>query len=275
MMTRNVTTTPDPSEVISEQHGAIGFVRLNRPERMNAVTPPMGDLLVAAFRALEADPSVRAVVLTGAGRAFCAGADVKTGIEAPETVLRDTWNPLIETMVSLRIPIIAALNGVAAGAGASLALASDLRVASVSARLQLSFVKVGLLPDTGATWLLPRLVGLGRANELAMLGRDIVALEAQQWGLVNRVTEDGGAVDAAVELAEELAGVSSSTGAVKQAHHRALERTLTDQLAHEAREQGRLQRLPDFAEAMAAFADKRAPAFTPRPVPARRDETHG
>ncbi|WP_248292759.1 enoyl-CoA hydratase/isomerase family protein [Actinomycetospora sp. TBRC 11914] len=255
------------TDVVREQRGAVGIVRINRPDRMNAVTPPMGDLLADAFRALEADPSVRAVVLTGEGRAFCSGADVKSGIEAPERVLRDTWNPLIETMVSLRIPIIAALNGVAAGAGASLALASDLRVASPSARLQLSFVKVGLLPDTGATWLLPRLVGLGRANELAMLGRDLGASEALAWGLVNRIGDEHGALDAAIELAEELAAVSSSTDAIKHAHQRALECTLTDQLAHEATEQGRLQRLPDFDEAMSAFADKRPPAFPPRSVP--------
>jgi 2-(1,2-epoxy-1,2-dihydrophenyl)acetyl-CoA isomerase len=252
------------SEILRERRGPVGFLRLNRPERMNAVTPPMGTVLADGFRALEADPEVRVVVLTGVGRAFCSGADVKAGIEPPERVLRDTWNPLIETMLSLEVPVIAALNGVAAGAGASLALASDLRVASPSARLQLSFVKIGLLPDTGATWLLPRLVGLGRANEIALLGRDVGAAEAHQWGLVNRVSDEGGALDAAVELAEEIAGVSSSTTSVKRAHQRALRSDLADQLDHEAREQGRLYGRPDFAEAMTAFAQKRAPAFPPR-----------
>jgi 2-(1,2-epoxy-1,2-dihydrophenyl)acetyl-CoA isomerase len=258
---------PDPGtsdEVYQERQGAIGLLRINRPERMNAVTTPMGDLLAEGFRALEADPEVRVVVLTGEGRAFCSGADVKAGIDPPEQVLRDIWNPLIETMLSLQVPIIAALNGVAAGAGASLALASDLRVASPSARLQLSFARIGLIPDTGATWLLPRIVGLGRANEIALLGRDVGAAEALGWGLVNRVSEEGGALAAAVALAEEIAAVSSSTTEIKRAHHRALQSSLSDQLEDEAREQGRLHAGPDFAEAVTAFAEKRKPAFARR-----------
>ncbi|MCD2195809.1 enoyl-CoA hydratase-related protein [Actinomycetospora endophytica] len=251
-------------EVTWERRGSVGVVAINRPDRMNAVTPPMGQMLLDGFRALEGDPEVRSVILTGAGRSFCSGADVKAGIADPEAVLRDTWNPLIETMTSLRIPIIAAINGVAAGAGASLALASDLRVADGTARIQLSFVKVGLLPDTGATWLLPRLIGLGRANELAMLGGDVSASDALAWGLVNRVCDDGAAVPAAEEIARRFEGLPSSVAAVKAAHHRGLSTDLSDQLVHEASEQGRLRNHPDFDEAMAAFREKRRPEFAPR-----------
>ena len=134
---------------------AIGKSFLNRPDRLNAVHPEMGNTLRLAFLDLEADPEIRAIVLTGRGRAFCAGADISGDTGNAEAVLRDIWNPLITTMLELDVPIIAALNGVAAGAGASLAFASDLRVAASSARFQLSFVKIGLMPDSGATWHSP------------------------------------------------------------------------------------------------------------------------
>lgn len=190
--------TADPTQptadVLVERDGTVGVITINRPARLNAVTPQCGDTLRAAFLELEADARIRAVVLTGAGRGFCAGADISGDVGNARQVLLDAWNPLIKTMRSLQLPIIAAINGVAAGAGVSLTLACDLRVAATSARFELSFAKIGLMPDAGLTWLLPRVVGLGRANELALLAGRLSATDARDWGLVNRLSEDGQAL---------------------------------------------------------------------------------
>jgi 2-(1,2-epoxy-1,2-dihydrophenyl)acetyl-CoA isomerase len=252
-------TTATTTDVLVTRDGPIGIVTINRPDRLNAVTPEAGDRLAAAFTELEADPEIRAIVLTGAGRGFCAGADISGDVGNARDVLLHTWNPLVKTMQGLELPIIAALNGVAAGAGVSLALACDLRVAAASARIQLSFTKIGLLPDAGSTWLLPRIVGLGRANELAMLARDLHAPELLQWGLVNRVCADGAALDTAVALARDIAALAGSVTAVKRAHQRTFDATLAEQLDHEANTQGWLQQQPDFAEATTAFTEKRPP----------------
>lgn len=259
-----MTETATETDILVTSDGPVGIVTINRPERLNAVTPAAGDRLSAALLEVEADPEVRAVVLTGAGRGFCAGADISGDVGNARDVLLDTWNPLVCTMGSLELPIIAAINGVAAGAGVSLALACDLRVAATSARIQLSFTKIGLLPDAGLTWLLPRVVGLGRANELAMLARDILAPEALQWGLVNRVCDDGAALDTAVALAHDIADLAGSVTAVKRAHQRTFDSTLADQLTFEAETQDWLQQQPDFAEATAAFSEKRPPKRAPR-----------
>jgi 2-(1,2-epoxy-1,2-dihydrophenyl)acetyl-CoA isomerase len=270
-MTSTAPPTENTADILVARDGEVGIVTINRPRRLNAVTPSAGERLSEAFRGLEADPRIRAVVLTGAGRGFCAGADISGDTGNARDALIQTWNPLIRTMLDLEVPIIAAVNGVAAGAGASLALACDLRVAASSARIQLSFTKIGLLPDAGLTWLLPRIVGLGRANELAMLARDLPASEALQWGLVNRVSEDGTALESAVELAREIAALSNSVTSVKRAHQRSFDSTLSDQLAFEADTQGWLQGQPDFTEATEAFGEKRAPTRTPR-VPGQRPE---
>lgn len=257
-----MTIAPDQStetDVLVTNDGPVGIVTINRPHRLNAVTPEAGSRLAAAFESLEADPQIRAIVLTGSGRGFCAGADISGDVGDARRVLLDTWNPLVQTMVGLEVPIIAALNGVAAGAGVSLALACDLRVAAASARLQLSFTKIGLLPDAGLTWLLPRIVGLGRANELALLARDLNAPEALDWGLVNRVCDDGTALDSAVTLGRDIAALAGSVTAVKRAHQRSFDATLADQLTFEAQTQGWLQKHPDFAESTTAFSEKRPP----------------
>lgn len=256
-------------DVVVDRDGSVGVVTINRPNRLNAVTPDAGDKLAAAFRELEADSNIRAAVLTGAGRGFCAGADISGDTGNARDVLRNAWNPLVKTMLSLELPIIAAVNGVAAGAGVSLALACDLRVAARSARFELSFAKIGLMPDAGLTWLLPRVVGLGRANELALLGGRLSAPDAHQWGLVNQLSEDGESVDDAVELARRFADLSSSVAAIKRAHHRALEADLCDHLDYEADTQGWLQEQPDFSEATKAFAEKRPAKMSPRTPPVR------
>lgn len=258
-------STAIETDVVITREGPLGIITINRPQRLNAVTPAAGEQLRAAFVELDADPDVRAIVLTGAGRGFCAGADIVGGtVGGARQVLIDVWNPLVTTMLSTDAPIIAAINGVAAGAGVSLALACDLRIAAQSARLQLSFTKIGLLPDAGATWLLPRIIGLGRANELAMLARDLKADEALQWGLVNRVCEDAGALDAAKTLGHEIAALAGSVTAVKWAHQRALDSTLAEQLQYEADTQGWLQQQPDFTESIQAFREKRPAHRAPR-----------
>jgi 2-(1,2-epoxy-1,2-dihydrophenyl)acetyl-CoA isomerase len=173
-------------------------------------------------------------------------------------------------MRTLQLPIIAAINGVAAGAGVSLALASDLRVAATSARFELSFAKIGLTPDAGSTWLLPRIVGLGRANELALLAGRLSASEAREWGLVNQLSEDGEALTDAIAMARRFAELSTfSVAAIKQALCRAPEVDLASQLDFEADTQGWLQHQPDFSEALEAFAAKRPPQLARRTPPDR------
>jgi 2-(1,2-epoxy-1,2-dihydrophenyl)acetyl-CoA isomerase len=259
--------TKPAADVLVERDGTVGVITLNRPARLNAVTPDAGDTLRSAFLELEADSAIRAVVLTGAGRGFCAGADISGDVGNARQILLETWNPLVMTMRSLQLPIIAAINGVAAGAGVSLTLACDLRVAAASARFELSFAKIGLMPDAGLTWLLPRVVGLGRANEMALLGGRLSAAEARDWGLVNRLSEDGEALADAVAMARRFAELSVSVTAIKQAHQRALESDFASQLNYEAETQGWLQQQPDFAEATQAFAQKRPPRLTERTPP--------
>jgi len=261
-------TQPVP-DVLVEHDGTVGVITINRPARLNAVTPETGDTLRSAFLELEADSRIRAVVLTGAGRGFCAGADISGDVGNARQVLLDMWNPLVITMRSLQLPIIAAINGVAAGAGVSLALACDLRVAAKSARFELSFAKIGLMPDAGLSWLLPRVVGLGRANELALLGDRLSAPEARDWGLVNRLSEDGQALTDAVAMAGRFAELSVSVASIKRAHHRALEADFASQLNYEADTQGWLQEQPDFAEATQAFGEKRPPRLAERTPPDR------
>jgi 2-(1,2-epoxy-1,2-dihydrophenyl)acetyl-CoA isomerase len=257
------------SDVLLDRAGSVGVITINRPGRLNAVTPEVGDTLRSAFLEMEADSRIRAVVLTGAGRGFCAGADISGDVGNAREVLLEAWNPLVKTMQSLHLPIIAAINGVAAGAGVSLALACDLRVAAKSARFELSFANIGLMPDAGLTWLLPRIVGLGRANELALLGRRLSACEAHQWGLVNQLSEDGESVTDALETALRFAELSASVAAIKQAHHRGLEVDFASQLDYEADTQGWLQTQPDFAEAAKAFAEKRPAQMSERTPPSR------
>jgi 2-(1,2-epoxy-1,2-dihydrophenyl)acetyl-CoA isomerase len=272
-MTTSATSTPSADgdqhagDVIVDRDGPVGVITINRPGRLNAVTPEAGDTLAAAFLDLEADSNIRAVVLTGAGRGFCAGADISGDVGNARDILLKAWNPLVKTMQSLQLPIIAAVNGVAAGAGVSLALACDLRVAARSARFELSFAKIGLMPDAGLTWLLPRVVGLGRANEMALLGGRLSASDAHQWGLVNQLSDDGESVTDAVEIARRFAGLSSSVASIKQAHHRALEADFADHLDYEADTQGWLQQQPDFSEATKAFAEKRPAQMSARTPP--------
>jgi 2-(1,2-epoxy-1,2-dihydrophenyl)acetyl-CoA isomerase len=252
-----------------DRDGPVALITVNRPTRLNALPPKTVDTLTSAFLELEADSRIRAVVLTGTGRGFCAGADISGDVGDARRVLLEAWNPLVMTMRTLQLPIIAAINGVAAGAGVSLALACDLRVAVRSARFELSFAKIGLMPDAGLTWLLPRIVGLGRANELALLAGRLTAAEARDWGLVNQLCEDDEAVTNALVTAQRFAELSVSVAAIKQAHLRGLEVGFASQLDYEADTQGWLQQQPDFAEATRAFVAKRPPRLADRVPPDR------
>ena len=194
----------DPPTIRLEVADAIATITLDRPAALNALTVPMKEDLLGALQSAQADPAVRAVILTGAGRAFCAGQDLKERLEpdaAPLGVeVRERYNPIIQAMRALPKPIIGAINGVAAGAGASIALACDLRIAAEGATIALAFGRVGLVPDSGATWLLPRLVGAAKASEIALLGEALPADEIVRLGLAVKSVPAG-------SLLEELSGI--------------------------------------------------------------------
>jgi len=207
------------------------------------------------------------VILTGAGRAFCAGQDLQERLEPDPTPLdvevRERFNPIVHAIRGLDKPVIAAINGVAAGAGASLAFACDLRIASDSASFVLAFGRIGLIPDSGATWLLPRLVGLGRATELMLLPDPLPAAEALRIGLVNRVVPADELMTATGALAATLAGAAPRALALtKRAIRRALEVGFESAIDYEASLQGIAGRTTDHGEGLAAFVEKRAPRFS-------------
>ena len=255
--------------VLVEHDDASGVttVTLNRPDALNSLTVPMKQALLAALESLEGRRETRAAILTGAGRAFCAGQDLRERLQpdaAPLGVeVRERYNPIVRAMRGLDQPIIAAINGVAAGAGASLAMAADLRIAADTASIALAFGRVGLVPDSGATWFLPRLVGATRAAELALLNEPVNAADAVRLGLVGRVVPAGQLATAAREIAERLAaGAPRAIALTKRALNAAWDRDLEAALEDEAELQDIAGRTKDHAEGMAAFLDKRAPRFT-------------
>ncbi|HEY7828178.1 MAG TPA: enoyl-CoA hydratase-related protein [Candidatus Limnocylindrales bacterium] len=245
----------------------VGTITLDRPGALNSLEATLKAELPAAFREAARDPAVRVVVLTGAGRAFCAGQDLKERLAPDPTPLdvevRTRFNPIVQAIRSLDKPVIASINGVAAGAGASLAFACDLRIAAENASFVLAFGRIGLIPDSGATWLLPRLVGLGRATELILLPDPISAPEALRIGLVHRVVPGPSLAAETARLAAGL--VASAPGALalaKQALRRAQESTFEGALDYEASLQGIAGRTADHAEGLAAFVEKREPRFS-------------
>lgn len=246
--------------------GPVATVTLDRPAALNALTIPVKAALLGALRALADDRAVRVVILTGEGRAFCAGQDLaeRDDPDAPplDVELRERYNPIVATMRAMDQPVIAAVNGVAAGAGASLAFAADLRLASTAARFVLAFGRIGLVPDSGATWTLPRLVGPGRAAELALVGDPVDAETALRIGLVTRVVEPDELLPEARRVAEALAAAApSAVAATKHALDAAWDRDLAAALEAEAELQGRLGRSADHAEGLAAFREQRSPVF--------------
>ena len=249
-----------------ETADGVGTVTLDRPDALNALTVPLKEELVATFRAFASDDAVRAIVLTGAGRAFCAGQDLHERLQPDAQPLADEirarYNPLIRAMRALPKPIVAAVNGVAAGAGASLAFACDIRIAAEDASFLLAFGRVGLIPDSGATWLLPRLIGGAKAAELALTTDPLNAADAERLGLVARVVPTADLLPQAHALAERLAAAAPVALALtKEALERSWTASFEEQLELEADLQGRAGSTADHAEGIAAFIERRRPTF--------------
>jgi 2-(1,2-epoxy-1,2-dihydrophenyl)acetyl-CoA isomerase len=256
--------------VIWEQAGAVGRLTLNRPKTLNAWTAEFGRELKQVIEREAADDSVRAVLVTGAGRGFSSGADLRAGFEPADDgmpdirkELHDLYHPVIAGTRRLPKPVVAAVNGPAAGIGCSLALACDLVMMAESAFLGLAFVNVGLMPDGGSTAFVPPAVGRARAFQMALLGERVPAARALDWGLVNWVHPDDALMDEANALTEKLAGgPTRSYAASKRALNQAIYGDLDAQLDLEAELQHGLGRTKDFLEGVAAFAEKRDPAFS-------------
>ncbi|PRX65545.1 enoyl-CoA hydratase [Nonomuraea fuscirosea] len=251
-----------------EMADAVATVTLDRPEAMNSLTAETKQELLAGLRRAAADRAVRAVLLTGSGRAFCAGQDLRehaANLEAGRGLadtVRAHYNPIVELIATMAKPVVAAVNGVAAGAGASLAFACDLRVASEKAKFALAFAGIGLAPDTGASWTLQRLVGPGRAAELMLLGEALDAARALELGLVTRVVPPGEVLKTAQDLAVRLAqGPTLAYAATKRALAYAATHSLPDSLALEAELQDECVATRDHREATRAFLAKEVPAF--------------
>jgi 2-(1,2-epoxy-1,2-dihydrophenyl)acetyl-CoA isomerase len=245
---------------------AIATITLDRPDALNALTVPLKTELLAALRAVARDRSIRAVVLTGAGRAFCVGQDLKERLEpeaAPLAVeIRERYNPIIRAMRALDQPIVGAINGVAAGAGASLAFACDVRLAAEGASFLLAFGRIGLVPDSGASWFLPRLVGPAKAAELALVGDSLSAADAERFGLVARVVPAELLATEARALATRLASLAPRALALtKHALERSWSVDLDAALDDEAYRQGIAGATADHAEGIAAFMEKRPARF--------------
>ncbi len=263
----------NPTSFLYEVDAAtsVATITLNRPDRRNALTFEVYDELRDAFRLLDREPGVRAVVITGAGSAFCTGGDVREIIgpllEMDSAELLEFTRMTCDLIAAMRAcgrPIVGALNGTVAGAGAVIATACDVRIAAESAKIAYLFTRVGLSgADMGIAWLLPRMIGFGRATELLMTGDFLDAREAFRIGLYNRVVADGEALSAGTEWAARLArGPSASLAVTKRALEREAHMTLQDALAEEARVQAACMEHPNFREGYEAFVEKRVPVFT-------------
>lgn len=259
--------------VLYAEQGAVAVVTLNRPAALNSFTPQMHTELRAAFDRAEANTDIRALVLTGAGRGFCAGADLSSfdftpGADMveradPGPVIEKLYNPTVRRMQALRLPTIAAVNGVAAGAGASIAMGCDIAIAAPGASFIQAFSKIGLIPDAGGTWLLPQRVGIQRAMYLAMTGDKLDAATAKQWGLVWDVADD--AVAAAVALAQRLAVMpTKALVATRRLLRESMHHTFSEQLNLERDVQSALGRTHDYIEGVQAFLQKRPAQFKGR-----------
>lgn len=250
--------------------GGIAHLVLNRPETLNALSRKLLTELMQALDVIRDRAQQRALIISGAGRGFCSGADLKEGgltdvsqsYDAGE-VLERHYNPLIERLFSLNLPVIAAVHGTVSGAGCMLALAADFVIAARSAYFLQAFVKVGLIPDAGSLWLLPRLVGRARAHAMMMLGEKLSAQTAVDWGLIYQVVDDELLQSRARELADRLAaGPTRAYAMIRQGTRAAMEQGLSQTLELERRLQCLAGRTEDFAEGVAAFRAKRPALFT-------------
>ncbi|MFC3684292.1 enoyl-CoA hydratase-related protein [Hydrogenophaga luteola] len=265
-----MSAAPEDSSVLYIERGAVALVTLNRPDSLNSFTRQMHRDLWAALDRAEANPAVRALVITGAGRGFCAGADLsefdfEPGPDLvqradPGPVIDQAFNPTARRIQSLRVPVIAAVNGVAAGAGASLAMTCDIAIAAPGASFIQAFSKIGLIPDAGGSWFLVERLGLARAMALAMTGDKLPAAQAKEWGMIWDVQDDP--LAAALALAEKLAVLPTKALVATRALLRdASTRTLNEQLDAERDTQSALGKTHDYIEGVMAFRQKRAPQF--------------
>jgi 2-(1,2-epoxy-1,2-dihydrophenyl)acetyl-CoA isomerase len=268
-MTEVETGAPhtETEPVLTSREGAVLTITLNRPDKLNAFNTPMHDGLRAALREARAD-DVRAVVITGAGRGFCVGQDLTEFREAPDDIaerLRTGYHPNVLAIRALEKPVIAAVNGAAAGAGLSLACACDLRIAADSATFVPAFINIGLIPDSGGSFFIHRLLGYARAFEWMASGRRLSAGRAHAWGIVNEVVEDEELPARAAEIAATFAALPTrAVGMTKRLFDGAASRTLEEQLEAEAQLQSAATKTEDFREGVAAFLEKRDPSFQGR-----------
>jgi len=252
------------AEVETSREGGVLTITLNRPDVLNAFNAELHRGLATALREAR-DSDVRAVVITGAGRGFCVGQDLTEFREAAGDVgtrLRETYHPNVRAIRALEKPVIAAVNGVAAGAGVSFACACDVRIAAESASFIPAFINIGLVPDSGGSYFVTRILGPARAFEWLTSGKKLSAAEARAWGLVSDVVNDGALAERAKSAAEQLASLPTrGIGMTKRLVDHALHSTLEEQLEREAQLQSAATRTEDFKEGVAAFLEKRPPRF--------------
>jgi 2-(1,2-epoxy-1,2-dihydrophenyl)acetyl-CoA isomerase len=248
--------------------GAVGILTLNEPESLNAMTPDLLGALASAIGDMTADPAIRALVLTGEGRGFCSGQNLKAagalGSDLAAGVMKFYW-PAFRALRECRVPIVVAVNGVAAGGGFSLAMAGDIIVAARSASFIQVFSRIGLVPDLGSTWLLPRLIGRQRALELMLFNEPLSAERAQEWGLVRQVVDDAQLPDAAMELAQRLAkGPTRALVATRALLEESEHATYATQFRREIETQAEVRQSADALEGRNAFVEKRKAQFSGR-----------
>ena len=258
-----------PTTILLTQSGPIATITLNRPELLNSFTLAMAQEFLGGLEKLDGDSAVRAVILTGAGRAFCAGQDLSEVQPRPDgtmpelgPIVRDCYNPIIKQLRTLQKPVIAAVNGVAAGAGANLALACDIVIAANEASFIQSFAHVGLIPDSGGTFFLPRLIGLGRATALTMLAEKVGAEEAAKMGMIYRAVPGAELIKEVTLVAQKLAALPTRGLAFTKALFNAsFGNDLDDQLHLEEEYQALAGKTDDYREGVSAFVAKRKPVF--------------
>ena len=253
-----------------QNQAGVSQITLNRPDVLNSFNREMALALQDALNSADQNPTIRAILLTGSGRAFCAGQDLSevSPSESGELpplgpIVEQCYNPIIRLIREIEKPVVCAVNGTAAGAGANLAFACDIVLANGAASFVQSFIQVGLIPDSGGTYFLPRLIGLARANALTMLGEKISSEQAQQIGLIYKVCDPTTLAAEALAVAQKLATLpTSAMGLTKRAFNQSFDNTLNEQLALELELQGQAGRSADYREGVIAFLQKRKPNFT-------------
>ncbi|MCC6837923.1 MAG: enoyl-CoA hydratase/isomerase family protein [Bacteroidia bacterium] len=250
----------------SELDGSVLKLTLNRPDKFNSFNREMALQLQAELDKANNDKNIRAVLITGEGKAFCAGQDLSEAMDTSgpgiERIVREHYNPIIEKIRNIEKPIVCAVNGVAAGAGANIALACDVVIAGASVAFIQAFSKIGLIPDSGGTFFLPRLIGFGKASALMMLGDKVMAADAEKMGMIYKVAEDANLQADALSIAKTLADMPTiGIGLTKKLLNQSMTNNLSQQLIAEGNEQVKAAKSYDYNEGVNAFLEKRKPAF--------------